>query len=45
LPYLAGVQVTVVANGEIAVHAALHANPPFDCILMDCNMPVCDGRG
>ena len=34
---------TVVDNGEVAVHAALHAYPPFDCILMDCNMPVCDG--
>jgi CheY-like chemotaxis protein len=35
----------VVENGEAAVHAALHAHPPFDCILMDCNMPVLDGWG
>jgi CheY-like chemotaxis protein len=41
----AGVRCTVVDNGEAAVHAALHASPPFDCILMDCNMPVLDGRG
>jgi len=41
----ASVQCTVVENGEAAVHAALHAHPPFDCILMDCNMPVLDGWG
>jgi hypothetical protein len=41
----AGVRCTVVDNGEAAVHAALHASPPFDCILMDCNMPILDGWG
>jgi len=41
----AGVQCTVVDNGEAAVHAALHAHPPFDCILMDCNIPIMDGWG
>ena len=41
----AGVQCTVVDNGEAAVHAALRAYPPFDCILMDCNMPILDGWG
>jgi len=39
----AGAQCTLVDNGELAVHAALHAYPPFDCILMDCDMPVCNG--
>jgi len=33
----------VVDNGEEAVRAAIKADPPFDCILMDCNMPVLDG--
>ena len=39
----AGVQCTVVEDGKAAVHAALHASPPFDGILMDCDMPICDG--
>jgi CheY-like chemotaxis protein len=39
----AGAACTVVENGELAVHAALHTMPPFDCILMDCNMPILDG--
>ena len=30
----AGALCTVVENGEAAVYAALHAAPPFDCILM-----------
>ena len=30
----AEVRCTVVDNGEAAVHAALHASQPFDCILM-----------
>ena len=38
-----GVQCTVVDDGQAAVHAALHAHLPSDCILMACNMPVCDG--
>ena len=41
----AGAQCTVVENGKAAVEAALHASPPFDCILMDCNMPILDGWG
>jgi hypothetical protein len=34
---------TVVANGQAAVVAARNASPPFDCILMDCKMPVLGG--
>ncbi len=42
----AGMQVTVVDNGELAYHSALEAfesGEPFDVILMDMQMPVMDG--
>ena len=32
-------------NGRAAVEAALEASPPFDGILMDCDMPIMDGWG
>ncbi len=37
-----GAQVTVVSNGEQAVQL-LTANPLFDAVLMDVQMPVMDG--
>ncbi len=42
----AGLDVTVVDNGEIALNSALEAEragEPFDVILMDMQMPVMDG--
>ena len=42
----AGAEVTVVDNGQAAVDLALAAQRegnPFDCILMDMQMPVMDG--
>ncbi len=42
----AGADVTVADNGTIAVEATLAARDegtPFDCILMDMQMPVMDG--
>ena len=38
-----GVEVSLVENGRDAVDAAIEANPPFDLILMDMQMPVMDG--
>jgi signal transduction histidine kinase/CheY-like chemotaxis protein/HPt (histidine-containing phosphotransfer) domain-containing protein len=41
-----GLTVTVVANGQLAVEAALGAHrshAPYDLILMDMQMPVMDG--
>jgi PAS domain S-box-containing protein len=37
----AGYEVDIVANGEIAVHAASAQH--YDVILMDCHMPVLNG--
>ncbi len=42
----AGMKVTVVDNGELALNTALKAQSggePFDVILMDMQMPVMDG--
>lgn len=42
----AGAEVEVVGNGQLAVEAALNAEnagSPYDCILMDMQMPVQDG--
>jgi two-component system sensor histidine kinase/response regulator len=39
----AGAAVTIVDNGSKAVTAARTAVPPFDCVLMDMQMPVMDG--
>ncbi len=42
----AGADVTIKENGRLAVDAALAARDegkPFDCILMDMQMPVMDG--
>jgi Amt family ammonium transporter len=43
-----GAQVTVAENGQIAVEKVAEAEAagePFDCILMDMQMPVLDGYG
>lgn len=37
------VEPSVVDNGREAVEAALAAEPPFDLIFMDCEMPELDG--
>ncbi|MCB9872873.1 MAG: CHASE domain-containing protein [Planctomycetaceae bacterium] len=39
----ADVTVTLVENGRDAVDLAIAANPPFDLVLMDMQMPVLDG--
>ncbi len=41
----AGAIVTVVAHGREAVAAATTADPPFDAVLMDLQMPELDGYG
>ncbi|MBF0348128.1 MAG: PAS domain S-box protein [Magnetococcales bacterium] len=38
-----GALLTKASNGEEAVAMALQANPPFDVILMDIQMPIMDG--
>ncbi len=38
-----GHEVDVAHNGEQAVFMAIHADPPYDLILMDMQMPVLDG--
>jgi two-component system, sensor histidine kinase len=41
-----GAQVTVAENGQVAVSKVMEARDagcPFDCILMDMQMPVLDG--
>ena len=39
---LAGATVVCAENGALAL-TALARNKPFDCVLMDCQMPVMDG--
>ena len=42
----AGAEVTVADNGQMAVDlslAALREGKPFDCVLMDMQMPILDG--
>ncbi|MEW4565019.1 ATP-binding protein [Bremerella sp. JC770] len=42
----AGAEVELVGNGQLAVDAALSADAagtPYDCVLMDMQMPVKDG--
>jgi signal transduction histidine kinase/DNA-binding response OmpR family regulator/HPt (histidine-containing phosphotransfer) domain-containing protein len=38
-----GAEVTLADNGLLGVEAVLQANPPFDAVLMDVQMPVMDG--
>ena len=38
-----GHEVDVVDDGAAAVDAVLQAEPPYDVVLMDCQMPVVDG--
>jgi len=43
-----GASVTVAENGQIAIdkYSQAHdAGEPFDCILMDMQMPILDGYG
>lgn len=37
------IEPTVVDNGAAAIAAVLAADPPFDLVLMDCEMPELDG--
>ena len=38
-----GATVVLADNGQLGVAAVAHANPPFDAVLMDVQMPVMDG--
>ena len=38
-----GAHVTLAANGQLGVDAVAAADPPFDAVLMDLQMPVMDG--
>ncbi len=38
-----GALVSVAANGQLGVDAVAAAQPPFDAVLMDIQMPVLDG--
>ncbi|MBF0140627.1 MAG: PAS domain S-box protein [Magnetococcales bacterium] len=40
---LFGCQVTVASNGKQALTAVRGADPSFDAIFMDCEMPIMDG--
>ncbi|MDH3209800.1 MAG: response regulator, partial [Burkholderiaceae bacterium] len=39
----AGAHIALANNGQEAVAAAVAANPPFDVVLMDIQLPVMDG--
>jgi PAS domain S-box-containing protein len=39
-----GIQLTMVANGRLAVEAITQSGLPFDMVLMDVQMPEMDGR-
>jgi len=39
-----GARVSLAANGEIGVKAIEVADPPYDAVLMDIQMPVMDGH-
>ncbi len=39
----AGAQVDLAANGRAGVEAVISAEPPFDAVLMDVQMPEMDG--
>jgi PAS domain S-box-containing protein len=38
-----GAQVVIAVNGQLGVEAVAAADPPFDAVLMDLQMPVMDG--
>ncbi|MFZ4625697.1 MAG: response regulator, partial [Rhodoferax sp.] len=38
-----GAQVEIAENGQLGVAAVAHADPMFDAVLMDIQMPVMDG--
>ena len=38
-----GAQIILAGNGQLAVDAVAAADPPFDAVLMDLQMPVMDG--
>jgi CheY-like chemotaxis protein len=38
-----GAHVTLAANGQLGIDAVAAADPPFDAVLMDLQMPVMDG--
>ena len=38
-----GAQVSIAENGQLAIDAVAAADPPFDAVLMDIQMPVMDG--
>jgi len=39
----AGAEVTLASDGQIALDTLHSATQPFDCVLMDCQMPRMDG--
>ena len=45
LLFAEGAEVTLAANGLLGVEAVASAQPPFDVVLMDIQMPVLDGFG
>jgi len=38
-----GMDVTIVSNGQLAVEACVEADPAFDIVFMDIQMPIMDG--